>query len=262
MLFCVLFVFCSRSDEFWAVSNWSPDCLGQLLFWLRLSFLVIWWLLLKFVLPGSVYLFLYFSYLTVTSFLLPSGMLLLIHYKFLPPSFVFLLHFHIFFSSFISSVFFWYRNCSVFSNFDVGLACICIVVLLGILLKLALLWFLTFEVKPYLTVPTLYSCFNIFMTYWAYVLCYFVFCLSFVPDLTNFELLVIDLRIYLFLYLCVWFLVFLLFFIHFDCNYHIFFHPACWFPSPSFGMLLFHLYFLHLCHCSLYWFYWQFWFYL
>ena len=117
MLFCVLFVFCSRSDKFWAVSNWSPDCLGQLLFWLRLSFLVIWWLLLKFVLPGSVYLFLYFSYLTVTSFLLPSGMLLLIHYKFLPPSFVFLLHFHICFSSFISSVFFWYRNCSVFSNF-------------------------------------------------------------------------------------------------------------------------------------------------
>ena len=79
------------------------------------------------------------------------------------------------------------------------------------------------EVKPYLAVLTLYSCFDIFMTYWAYVLCYFVFCLSFVPDLTNFELLVIDLRIYLFLYLCFWFLVFLLFFIHFDCNYRIFF---------------------------------------
>ena len=63
---------------------------------------------------------------------------------------------------------------------------------------------------------------------------------------------------FLFLYFYFWFVVFLFMLIHFDChfdcNYYYFLSPCMLVPfSPSFGMFLFHLYFL-LCHCALFWF--------
>ena len=89
-------------------------CLTQSLFWLRLSFWVIWWPPLRFVLPDSVYLFLLVN---VASFLYPSSILLLIHYKPFPSPFVFLLHFHTFlFVLLFISIFFRYWNCKVFTN--------------------------------------------------------------------------------------------------------------------------------------------------
>ena len=76
----------------------------------------------------------YFSlHITVANFLFPSGILLFIHYKSFPSPFVFLLHFHTFLLVLLfllSSS----ETAKYFQMLDVGLACICIFVLLGILL--------------------------------------------------------------------------------------------------------------------------------
>ena len=82
-----------------------------------------------------------FLFVTVVSFLFHSGILLLIHHKSFPSPFVFLLHVH----TFLLLLLFLLSSSDTetwnyFQMFDVGLACICIVVLLGILLKLVLLW--------------------------------------------------------------------------------------------------------------------------
>ena len=72
---------------------------------------------------------------------------------------------------------------------------------------------------------------------------------------------------FLFLYFYFWFVVFLFMLIHFDChfdcNYYIFFHPACWFPSPlhlvcfSFVTVLFSGFTNVVCY-----FYYSFWLYV
>ena len=81
---------------------------------------------LKFVLPSSVYLFLFVAVASFLFFKLPSGNLLSIHYKSFPSSFVFLLHFHTFLLVLL------FLLCSsdtetakYFKTFDVGFVCIC-----------------------------------------------------------------------------------------------------------------------------------------
>ena len=81
-----------------------------------------------------------FLFINAASFLSPPGILLLIHYKSFPSPFVFLLHFH----TFLLVLLFLLSSSNTeaakyFQSIYVGLACICIVVLLDILLKLILL---------------------------------------------------------------------------------------------------------------------------
>ena len=88
-----------------------------------------------------------------------------------------------------------------FHTFDVGLACIYIVVLQGIPLKLSLLWCFHIWSKTIFDntdIALLFS--HIYHILGICLSWHFVFCLSFVQDLRNLQLLVISWFIYFFIY--------------------------------------------------------------
>ena len=109
------------------------------------------------------------SFVTVASFLFPLGVLLLTHYKFFPSPFVFLLDFytsHLVLLFLLSSS--GTENTKYFQTLDVIFACICIAVLLGICLKVVLLWCF------HIWIETIFGNSHIVLlfwhtTYWAYV---------------------------------------------------------------------------------------------
>ena len=202
-----------------------------------------------FVLSGSIYLFLF---VIVANYLFPSGVLFLIHYKPLSSLFVFPLDFHAFPLVVLFPLFFSDTEPVHFQTFHVGLARICIITILLFCWNWFFCGVFAFEMKLSFAKPTFYSCFKVFITYWIYV-SHDILC--FVPDLTSFELQVIYLLYYFFIY-APGSKTFCSFWRHFYCNYHIFFQLACWFPSPSFCLFLFHLYSLLLHYCSLFLFSW------
>ena len=143
-------------------------CLTQSLFWLRLSFWVTWWPPLRFVLPDSVYLFLLvnvasffvsFWYFTFNS-LWTLSISVCFSFAFSYFSFCSFIYFYLLLMLKLRSI---YKRLMLVLHVYVLLFC------WVFFWNLFFCGVFTFEVKPTLAIPTLYSCFIILITYWAYV---------------------------------------------------------------------------------------------